>query len=250
MRKAWIIVGASRGIGLEFVRQLAGSGERVIAAVRSRSSAEQLFAVVAQYKGLITVEECDVASEESIEAFAKRIQAAMQDGLQIGNVILNAGINYYPNRATEISFTSFRAHLTTNTIGPILTAQKLLSLSSSPNPSTAPEKLIFISSDSGSASLFRGHEDGFAAYAASKAALNQMLRHMAEEIRREGGRSVVLAMHPGEVETDMANVPLGWEVEGVIQAKESVQGMLRVIAEKGEEDSGTFWCWDGRSHPW
>jgi hypothetical protein len=44
----------------------------------------------------------------------------------------------------------------------------------------------------------------------------------------------------------MANVPLGWEVEGVIQAKESVQGMLRVIAEKGEEDSGTFWCWDGR----
>jgi NAD(P)-dependent dehydrogenase (short-subunit alcohol dehydrogenase family) len=67
MRKAWIIVGASRGIGLEFVRQLAGSGERIIAAVRSRSSAEQLFAVVAQYKGLITVEECDVASEESIE---------------------------------------------------------------------------------------------------------------------------------------------------------------------------------------
>jgi hypothetical protein len=44
----------------------------------------------------------------------------------------------------------------------------------------------------------------------------------------------------------MANVPLGWEVEGVIQPKESVEGMLKVIAEKGEEDSGTFWCWDGR----
>jgi hypothetical protein len=44
----------------------------------------------------------------------------------------------------------------------------------------------------------------------------------------------------------MANVLLGWEVEGVIQPRESVEGMLRVIAEKGEEDSGTFWCWDGR----
>jgi hypothetical protein len=44
----------------------------------------------------------------------------------------------------------------------------------------------------------------------------------------------------------MANIPLGWDVEGVIQPKESVDGMLRVMAEKGEEDSGTFWCWDGR----
>ncbi|KAL3483257.1 NAD(P)-binding protein [Aspergillus germanicus] len=223
MPKTWIVVGASRGIGLEFVRQLAGSGERAIAAVRNLSSAEQLFEVVAQHKELITVEECDVASERSIEAFATRIQAA-------------------------ISFSSFTDHLTTNTIGPILTAQKLLSLT--PTPSSQPGKLIFISSDSGSATLFRGHEDGFAAYAASKAALNQMLRHMAEEIRRKVGRSVVLAMHPGEVETDMANVPLGWEVEGIIQPQESVEGMLRVIAEKGEEDSGTFWCWDGRSHPW
>lgn len=44
----------------------------------------------------------------------------------------------------------------------------------------------------------------------------------------------------------MANIQLDWEVEGSIEPKESVEGMLKVIGEKGEADSGTFWCWDGR----
>ncbi|OJJ66240.1 hypothetical protein ASPBRDRAFT_49137 [Aspergillus brasiliensis CBS 101740] len=251
MSRTWVVVGASRGIGLEFVRQLAKSGQRVIAAVRSPSSAERLFELVSQNTrngaSLITVEECDITKADSIDAFARRLQDVVRDEeLRLTNVILNAGINQYPNRATEISFESFTHHLQTNTIGPIIVAQKLLAI----DPTTPLEKLIFISSDSGSASHFRSHEDGFAVYAATKAALNQSLRHMAAEISRKGGRTCVLALHPGEVETDMANVQLGWVVEGVIQPKESVQGMLKVIGEKGEGDNGTFWCWDGRSHPW
>ena len=76
----------------------------------------------------------------------------------------------------------------TNTIGPILVAQKLLQI---PIPIGT---IVFMSSDSGSATSFRAFEDGyrfvqvqrcpgvrltrasFAAYAASKAALNQSLR--------------------------------------------------------------------------
>lgn len=44
----------------------------------------------------------------------------------------------------------------------------------------------------------------------------------------------------------MANIDLDWDVEGIITPEESVTKMLNVIAEKGREDSGTFWCWDGR----
>lgn len=72
------------------------------------------------------------------------------------------------------------------------------------NPESPPTKLIFISSDSGSTTLFRDHEDGFGGYAASKAALNQMLRHMAAELKRRGEvweNVCVLALHPGEVQT-------------------------------------------------
>jgi short chain dehydrogenase len=73
-------------------------------------------------------------------------------------------------RATEISFSKFAHHLHTNTIGPIITAQRLLTTG------IPIGTIIFMSSDSGSALNFRDFEDGFGAYAASKAALNQMLR--------------------------------------------------------------------------
>lgn len=44
----------------------------------------------------------------------------------------------------------------------------------------------------------------------------------------------------------MANIQLNWEVKGSISPQESVYGMLKVIAEKSIDDTGTFWCWDGR----
>jgi NAD(P)-dependent dehydrogenase (short-subunit alcohol dehydrogenase family) len=98
------------------------------------------------------------------------------------------------------SFDDFALHLHTNTIGPIICARKLLEVA----PEAPPAKVIFISSDSGSAGSFRDHEDGFGAYAASKAALNQMMRHMAAEVRTKGGiweDVCILALHPGEVQT-------------------------------------------------
>ena len=87
------------------------------------------------------------------------------------------------------SFDNFSDHLRTNAVGPIITAQRLL------HTGIPIGSIAFMSSDSGSATDFREFEDGyaryshakvlsnakaclssFAAYAASKAALNQMLR--------------------------------------------------------------------------
>lgn len=81
---------------------------------------------------------------------------------------------------------------------------------------------------------------------------------------------MVLALHPGEVTTDMAsNVSVEWEVEGIISPRESIGCMLRVIGEKGwggadqggvasamamgrreEEGAATFWTWEGNRYPW
>lgn len=108
-------------------------------------------------------------------------------------------------------------------------------------------KIVFISSDSGSAQSFRDFEDGFAAYAASKAALNQMLRHMAAELKRKGSGTLMFALHPGEVCTDMAKeVDLDWEVEGQMTPTESVAACISVINSKNSNDSGTFWTWENK----
>lgn len=180
------------------------------------------------------------------------------------------------------SFAAFARHLHTNTIGPLITAQRLLTLSTpSPSSNLSPiqiRTLVFTSSDSGSTTNFRSFEDGFGAYAASKAALNQGLRHLAAEMnlkaskagKEEGKAPVVLAIHPGEVNTDMAsNVSLDWEVEGIITPEESIKCMLKVISEKGaggsdtggiataqkegrryEDGEASFWTWEGRRYPW
>jgi NAD(P)-dependent dehydrogenase (short-subunit alcohol dehydrogenase family) len=193
------------------------------------------------------------------------------------------------NIPSHSTFQTFAHHLNTNTIGPLLTAQHLLSLSSPPSSSTgipisptwgpstpvSIRTLVFISSDSGSTTNFRAFEDGFGAYAASKAALNQGLRHLAAELGRKNQgkgseeRTVVLALHPGEVSTDMANVSLDWDVEGIISPRESIGCMLKVIEVKGwggldeggrgsaerdgrkeEDGAATFWTWEGKRYPW
>lgn len=70
---------------------------------------------------------------------------------------------------------------------------------------------------------------------------------------------MVLAIHPGEVATDMAsNVDVAWNVEGVIWPEESIEKMLKVIRERGKGGSlaqadlgkATFWDWEGREYPW
>ncbi|KAG5659192.1 hypothetical protein KAF25_000394 [Fusarium avenaceum] len=246
----WVVVGASRGIGLEFVKQLLEAGHRVIGTARNPGAGELPKVAEAQDdpKSCI-VEQCDVSSSESIDNFAARIKVLVESGIKLDGIVLNAGVLNYPNRATELTFEDFSFHLTTNVIGPIICAQKLINL----DPEHPPPKVVFISSDSGSTTNFLGHEDGFAAYAASKAALNQTLRHMALELKRRGGKwseICVLALHPGEVHTDMNSGSVDWDVGTLLEPNESVKGMLQVIGEKNHNDSGSFWCWDGRNYPW
>jgi NAD(P)-dependent dehydrogenase (short-subunit alcohol dehydrogenase family) len=65
----WVIIGASRGIGLEFVRQLLAHGDQVIAAIRDQYMASQLWQVAAgavARPGACQLFECDVTSETSI----------------------------------------------------------------------------------------------------------------------------------------------------------------------------------------
>ncbi|QIW97782.1 hypothetical protein AMS68_003300 [Peltaster fructicola] len=135
-------------------------------------------------------------------------------------------------------------HLQTNTIGPIITAQKLLATG------IKIGLIVFISSDSGSASRFNDFEDGFAAYAASKAALNQALRHMAAELKKRSSSTAVIALHPGEVRTDMADIMVDWEVQGQMTVSESVQQCLKTIMDRTTEDNGTFWTWQNEQYPW
>ncbi|RMZ25599.1 hypothetical protein D0859_10347 [Hortaea werneckii] len=217
-KKTWLIVGASRGIGHEFVRQLLIRGEKVYATVRdpSREHQSSFWTGHEDVDPPCTALSCDVLNEQS---------------LLVGDKMPSID---------DPSYGDFAFHLHSNTIGPIICAQKLISAGIDIGAIT------FISSDSGSAQHFRPFEDGFAAYAASKAALNQMARHLAAELERKGAETVILLLHPGEVMTDMAKIEVAWDMGDQLTPKESVSGCLKTIESKGQVDSGTFWTWENK----
>jgi NAD(P)-dependent dehydrogenase (short-subunit alcohol dehydrogenase family) len=65
----WLILGASRGIGLEFVRQLLARDDRIIATVREpfAAHASQLWGQAGSDHGRCQMYICDILSEQSIE---------------------------------------------------------------------------------------------------------------------------------------------------------------------------------------
>lgn len=69
----WVVVGASRGIGLEWVRQLLARGDHVLATVRDVAKASQLWTLAGcAAVGRCQLFECDVASEASINVTTLR----------------------------------------------------------------------------------------------------------------------------------------------------------------------------------
>lgn len=77
----WVIVGASRGIGLEFVKQLLARGDRVIATVRDVAKASALWSLAGSGdRGACQLLECDVASETSIKVRLPLPRLSSHDG--------------------------------------------------------------------------------------------------------------------------------------------------------------------------
>lgn len=77
------------------------------------------------------------------------------------------------------------------------------------------------------------------------------MRHMAAELKRKGEKIAVIAVHPGEVETDMGtSVDIDWDIGVQLSPQESVAACIKVIESKTPDDTGTFWQWENRPYPW
>lgn len=89
---------------------------------------------------------------------------------------------------------------------------------------------------------------GWISYRSSKAALNQIVRSAAIEIARKRPEAVILALHPGTVETALTARYLGRHP--AVTPDEAAGNLLRVISERTPDDSGGFFAWDGSPVPW
>lgn len=218
-----LIIGASRGIGAELVRQYLADGWRVIATARSEADCKRLAEMRAHSYQL------DVASADSIAALGWNL-----DGEIIDAVFLNAG-QFGPRHDGFPTEQEFDTVMHTN----VLAAMRLLPVLA---PMTVPVrgKVAVLSSIMGSIGQRAGANATL--YRASKAALNSVLKDCAIAFGPKGVTCV--AFHPGWVKTDMGG-------EGAeIDVGTSVAGLRATLARAGLDANGTFLNYDGTPIPW
>ena len=221
-----LITGASRGIGLEFVRQYAADGWKVIALCRNPATATDLAAV----SGEVYIATIDVDDLASVNAAA----AALVD-TAIDLLINNAGINVRGATLADVDYDGWLRNLDTNILGPMRVAQAFLPAIEK----GAGKKLVYISSKMGSISDNTG---GGMIYRSSKTGLNMAASCLAIELAPKQITS--LMFHPGHVQTDMGGDA------APVTAHDSVSGMRQIIAGAGMAQNGQFFNYDGAALPW
>lgn len=213
-----MIIGASRGIGLELARQYAAEGWRVHATTRTLAQPGRLGALA----GDVVLHELEVCCRTQIAALAA---AVAQEGLDV--LIHNAGVS---DRGL-----SRAAVMRINAEAPFAVTQALLPAVQR----SAQKKLVLMTSQLGAR---YGRKRGIGVYGDSKAVLNDTFRALAPAWGQAG--LVAIVMHPGWVRTDMGGA---W---APLTVEDSVRGMRQLIAHLTPTEHGRFWTWDGREHPW
>ena len=230
-RKSVLIIGANRGLGLEWVRQWLERDARVFATARRPANADELQRLQKRYRDALSIHQTDVRSGESVEALTRELE-----GRKLDVLIYNAGIRG-SSGVNSLDPDEVSTVLDTNSVGAIRVVKAFRS-----NLSEGDErgKIALITSLMGS--IDDNRSGGSYGYRMSKAALNMAGRSMAVDFQNEG--IDVILLHPGWVETDMGgpNARIGVE--------ESVTGMMSILDRLNPEMSGTFWHSNGNELPW
>ena len=233
----WLVTGANRGIGLEYVRQLAFAGETVIATARNPAEAAEL-AKLAEANDSVRLEALDLEDRASVIALGQRLE-----GVAIDVLLNNAGLygGSWDNASHRQSHDSMDYDLweqimRVNVLAPFQMVQVLRA-----NLSASERKLVInMSSDLGS--ITNNAQGQSYAYRSSKAALNMVIKGLSVELANQG--FTVISMAPGWTQTDLGGTSAQWPVEA------SVANQLKVIAGLTAQDNGRFVNLLGNSVPW
>ena len=218
-----LVIGASRGIGAELVRQYRADGLRVAATARDDAGLQALRDLGAQPLRL------DVTQVASVAGLAWQI-----DGEQFDAVWYAAGV--YGPRHTGLqppTQAEFDAVMHANVLGAMQVLPQLLD-------ALAPgARLGVLSSQMGSIGARRAGQGWL--YRASKAALNSVLKDCALALQ---DRALCVAFHPGWVQTDMGGV------EAPLTPATSAADLRRQLAGLLPAHNGAFLNHDGSALPW
>jgi NAD(P)-dependent dehydrogenase (short-subunit alcohol dehydrogenase family) len=223
--KSVLIIGASRGLGLEFVRQYRRDGWLTIGTTRSPEQDALLTAEGA------TALRLDVTDPLGFVNLANALAGASLDVC-----VYNAGV--YGPRTQGVrppGEEEFDRVMHANVLGAMRAIEVVA-------PSLVKPKGVFAFVSSTMGSIGGQQSASGVTYRASKAALNSVVKTASIEWGERG--VTCISLHPGWVKTDMGGS------EADIDPVTSIKGMRKVIAGANAASSGHFYDYTGRELPW
>ncbi|MGZ3217847.1 SDR family NAD(P)-dependent oxidoreductase [Paracoccus sp. T5] len=218
-----LILGASGGIGAALAARLADQGARVTGLSRSGD-------------GL------DLTRADSVADHAARLQG------QDFDLILNTtGALVIDGRQPEktldaVDPDAMAAQFALNATGVALAIRAFA-------PLLARDRRAVMGSLSARVGSIGDNQlGGWIGYRAAKAAQNQIIRTAAIEYRRRNRYAILVALHPGTVQTPLTAKYAARHP--TITPDRSAAALLEVVARLRPEDTGSFWDWKGQPVPW
>jgi len=219
-----LVIGASGGIGAAIADALDARGDEVVRLSRRSTPA------------------LDLTDDRSIAAAA----AALAGHAPFGLVVLATGIlhgdGFKPEKSLrEIDGAALDLLFRTNATGPALVMRHFLPLLAHDRRS------IFASLSARVGSIGDNRIGGWVGYRASKAALNQIVRTLAIELARTNPNAVLVALHPGTVDTALsAPFQRGAAADRLFTPAVAAAHLLGVLDRLAASDSGYCLDWAGQ----
>lgn len=252
-----MIAGASRGLGLEFTRQILAkySEGPVIATCRNPDSADNLKALKDQYPSRLTVMKLDVTDEFSVKVVAREIYDKYG---RLDLYVNTVGVLHIPDvliperKIDQFNRESAMLAFKINAVGPAIVAKHMLPLLKfGQGEGTGREGAVLVHLSAKVGSIYDNRLGGWYSYRASKAGLNQLTRTIGVECLRLKLPVITVLLHPGTVDTDLSkpfsrNVP----PEHLFTPAASVEKLLDIIDSLKPEDCAKFFNYDRQELPW
>ncbi|MFD1330181.1 SDR family NAD(P)-dependent oxidoreductase [Mycoplana ramosa] len=220
-----LVIGASGGIGNAVSRQLeADIGCARVACLSRRNDG------------------FEVTSEDSVRTAADRFASDSFDLIfcATGALTLN-GVG--PEKSLrQISRNTMMQQFAVNAVGPALILKHFVPLLSK------KKRVIFALLSARVGSIGDNMLGGWISYRSSKAALNQIVRTAAIEVARTNPSSLIVAVHPGTVETELS-APFS-AGHRRFQPDDAARRILRTLDGLAPDRTDGFFAYDGTSIAW
>jgi len=227
-----MITGANRGLGLEFARQYAAEGWRVIGTCRDMEKAGALRALGSG----VEVVQLNVADRAAVFALSKKLADETLDVF-----IANAGVLPVPpsTKPEEIGEAPWLSAFRVNTMAPLDCASAFVQQVAR----SRERKMLVMGSWIGS--IGSNTTGGHYVYRASKSALNAVWRSFAID----HPEVIAAVLSPGALRTDLTRFDEDWWSR-LPHPSENIARLRAVIASLTQADSGGFFHFTGERLPW